>query len=52
VDLCSDRDRGVLILRKVIVWVFMYSLDGLLAYEGAEYWQFCFRLPDRLVEER
>jgi dihydrofolate reductase len=23
----------------------MYSLDGLLADEGTEYWQFCFGLP-------
>ena len=32
-------------MRKLIVWVFMYSLDGLLADEGTEYWQFCFGLP-------
>jgi len=32
-------------MRKVIVWVFMYSLDGLLADEGTEYWRFCFGLP-------
>jgi dihydrofolate reductase len=25
--------------------VFLYSLDGLLADEGTEYWQFCFGLP-------
>jgi dihydrofolate reductase len=24
----------------------MYSLDGLLADEGTEYWQFCFGLPN------
>ena len=30
---------------KLIAWVFMYSLDGLLADEGTEYWQFCFGLP-------
>jgi dihydrofolate reductase len=32
-------------MRKLIVWVFMYSLDGLLADDGTEYWQFCFGLP-------
>jgi dihydrofolate reductase len=32
-------------VRKLIAWVFMYSLDGLLADEGTEYWQFCFGLP-------
>ena len=33
-------------MRKLIAWVFMYSLDGLLADEGTEYWQFCFGLPE------
>ena len=32
-------------MRKQIAWVFMYSLDGLLADDGAEYWQFCFGFP-------
>jgi dihydrofolate reductase len=32
-------------MRKLIVWAFMYSLDGLLADDGTEYWQFCFGLP-------
>jgi dihydrofolate reductase len=32
-------------MRKLIAWVFMYSLDGLLADEGTEYWRFCFGLP-------
>ncbi|HET9653975.1 MAG TPA: dihydrofolate reductase family protein [Kineosporiaceae bacterium] len=32
-------------MRKVIVWVFMYSLDGLLADEETDYWRFCFGLP-------
>jgi hypothetical protein len=32
-------------MRKLIAWVFMYSLDGLLADEGTGYWQFCFGLP-------
>ena len=31
-------------MRKLIAWAFMYSLDGLLADEGTEYWQFCFGL--------
>src|SRR5688572_16569403 len=35
----------VLIMRKLIAWAFMYSLDGLLADEDTEYWQFCFGLP-------
>ena len=34
----TTRDHGVLIMRNLIVWVFMYSLDGLLADEGTEYW--------------
>jgi hypothetical protein len=33
-------------MRRLIAWVFMYSLDGLLADEGTEYWQFCFGLPN------
>jgi dihydrofolate reductase len=32
-------------MRKLIAWVFMYSLDGLLADEGTDYWQNCFGLP-------
>lgn len=32
-------------MRKLIAWVFMYSLDGLLADDGTDYWQFCFGLP-------
>jgi hypothetical protein len=32
-------------MRKLIAWAFMYSLDGLLADEGTEYWRFCFGLP-------
>ncbi len=34
-------------MRKLIAWLFMYSLDGLLADEGTEYWQFCFGPPGR-----
>jgi hypothetical protein len=41
----TNRDHRVLIMRKLIAWAFMYSLDGLLADEGTEYWQFCFGLP-------
>ncbi|MFM9373613.1 dihydrofolate reductase family protein [Streptomyces sp. Da 82-17] len=32
-------------MRKLIAWVFMYSLDGLLAEEGTDYWRYCFALP-------
>jgi dihydrofolate reductase len=32
-------------MRKLVAWVFMYSLDGLLADEGTEDWQFCFGPP-------
>ena len=32
-------------MRKLIAWAFMYSLDGLLADEGTEYWDYCFGLP-------
>ena len=31
-------------MRMLIAWVFLYSLDGLLADEDTEYWQFCFGL--------
>jgi hypothetical protein len=37
-------------MRNLIVWVFMYSLDGLLADAGTDYWQFCFGLPQRRAE--
>jgi dihydrofolate reductase len=30
----------------------LYSLDGLLADEGTEYWQFCFGLPDGPAETK
>ena len=39
-------------MRKLIAWVFMYSLDGLLADEGTEYWQFCFGLPNDPAETK
>lgn len=32
-------------MRKLIATVFNYSLDGLLADEGTEFWDFCFSLP-------
>jgi dihydrofolate reductase len=37
---------GVLIMRKLIALVFNYSLNGLLADQGSEYWDFCFGLLD------
>jgi dihydrofolate reductase len=33
-------------MRKLIATVFLYSLDGLLADEGTEYWKFCFDVPE------
>ena len=33
-------------MRKLIATVFNYSVDGLLADEGTEYWKFCFDLPE------
>ena len=33
-------------MRKLIATVFNYSLDGLLADEGTEFWMFCFDLPE------
>jgi dihydrofolate reductase len=33
-------------VRKLIATVFNYSLDGMLADEGTEYWKFCFDLPE------
>ena len=32
-------------MRKLIALVFHYSLNGLLADKGTEYWDFCFGLP-------
>jgi dihydrofolate reductase len=40
------------VVRKLIAWVFMYSLDGLLADEGTDYWQFCFGLPQDPAEQK
>ena len=33
-------------MRKLIATVFNYSLDGLLADEGTEFWKFCFDLRE------
>jgi dihydrofolate reductase len=33
-------------MRKLFATVFNYSLDGLLADEGTEFWKFCFDLPE------
>jgi dihydrofolate reductase len=33
-------------MRKLIATVFNYSLDGLLADEGTEFWKFAFGLPE------
>ena len=35
-------------MRKLIALVFHYSLNGLLADDGTEYWDFCFELLDEL----
>src|SRR5947207_261651 len=36
----------IVIMRKLMATVFNYSLDGLLADEGTEFWKFCFGLPE------
>jgi dihydrofolate reductase len=33
-------------MRKLIATVFNYSLDGLLADQGTDFWEFCFSLPE------
>jgi len=33
-------------MRKLIATVFNYSLDGLLADRGTDFWNFCFDLPE------
>ena len=38
-------------MRKLIATVFHYSLDGLLADEGTEFWDFCFSLPENRVPD-
>ncbi len=32
-------------MRKLIATVFNYSLDGLMADQGTEFWKFCFTCP-------
>lgn len=38
-------------MRKVIARVFDYSLDGLIATEGTEFFQFCRDMPDDPAED-
>jgi hypothetical protein len=38
-------------MRKLIARVFDYSLDGLVATEGTDFFQFCRDLPDDLAED-
>jgi hypothetical protein len=38
-------------MRKLIARVFDYSLDGLIATEGTEFFQFCRDLPDDPAED-
>ena len=33
-------------MRRLVATVFNYSLDGLLADDGTEFWKFCFSLPE------
>ena len=33
-------------MRRLIATVFNYSLDGLIADEGTDFWKFCFDLPE------
>lgn len=33
-------------MRRLIATVFNYSLDGFLADEGTDFWNFCFSLPE------
>src|SRR3954464_5432311 len=42
----DDRSPRRSDMRKLIATVFNYSLDGLLADEGTEFWRFCFGLPE------
>lgn len=32
-------------MRKLIVWVFNYSIDGLMATNGTQFWDYCFSRP-------
>ncbi|AQZ66998.1 Bifunctional deaminase-reductase domain protein [[Actinomadura] parvosata subsp. kistnae] len=38
-------------MRKLVATVFNYSLDGLLADEGTDFWKFCFDLPENREPE-
>ena len=38
-------------MRKLVARVFDYSLDGVIATEGTEYWQFCRDIPDDPAED-
>ncbi len=38
-------------MRKLIATVFNYSLDGFLADEGTDFWDFCFSLPENDVPD-
>jgi dihydrofolate reductase len=38
-------------MRKLVARVFDYSLDGLIATEGTEFFQFCRNLPDDPAED-
>jgi hypothetical protein len=38
-------------MRKLIARVFDYSLDGLIATEGTEFFQFCRDRPDDAAED-
>ena len=38
-------------MRKLIARMFDYSLDGLIATEGTEFFQFCRDLPDDRAED-
>jgi dihydrofolate reductase len=43
----DPETKGAQIVRKLTALVFNYSLNGLLAAEGTEYWDFCFELLDQ-----
>src|SRR5215210_2879701 len=38
-------------MRRLIATVFNYSLDGLLADEGTDFWRFCFDLPENRLPD-
>jgi dihydrofolate reductase len=48
---CGPRANEFLIMRKLVATVFNYSLDGLLADEGTDFWNFCFSLPENQVPD-